>query len=144
MVVLTEGEINSYLRYDYAAELPAGLTQPELRLEPDRVSGSGMVDFLEWQSANGASPGPLLARLLAGRRRVEAVCHFTSAGGYGRTDIESVRIGGVPVASGALTFLIENLVQPRYPAAVVGRSAPLGYNLHQVRIERGRAVLVAR
>ncbi|MBI3668047.1 MAG: hypothetical protein HY236_17750 [Acidobacteria bacterium] len=143
-LVLSENEINSYLRYDYADELPAGLSDPLLRLEPDRVTGSGLVDFVEWRAADGSSPGPFLTWLLAGRRRVEAVCRFTSANGYGRTDIEAVRIAGFTISASTVTFLIENLVRPRYAAAVVGRTVALGYNLQQVRVERSRAVLVAR
>ncbi len=141
-VVLTQDEINSYLRYDYASEMPAGVTDPNLRLEPDRVTGTATVDFLEWQVQKGASPGFLLRWLLQGKRRVEVVGRWTSADGYGRADIESVTIGAVPVSGGAVKFLIDNLVRPRYPGAIVGEWVPLGYHLKQVRIERGRAVVV--
>lgn len=139
-VILTEEEINSYLRYDYAAEMPAGITQPHFRLEPDRVIGSAIVDFAEYQVGRGVSPGPILAWLLRGKRRVEAACRYTSGDGQGRADIEWARIGGIPISGSAVHFLIEQLVEPRYPAAVVGRPRPLGFNLEQVRIERGRAV----
>lgn len=141
-VVLTEDEINSYLRYDYADQLPAGLSDPNFRLEPDRVTGSVTVDFLEWQMQKGAQPGLLLSWLLRGKRRVEAVSRWTSANGKGQADIESVRIGAVPISSSAVTFLIENLVQPRYPDAVVGRPVSLGFHLKQVRIEQGRVMVV--
>ena len=143
-IILAEDEINSYLRYDFADDIPAGISRPHIRLEPDRVSGSAMVDFVEWKAQRGEPPGMLLSWLLRCERRVDVVCHYTSADGYGRVDVESVKISGVPISAGAVTFLIENLVQPRYPAAVVGRPAPLGYNLKQVRIDRGRAVVVAR
>jgi hypothetical protein len=141
-VILTQDEINSYLRYDYASEVPAGVTDPNLRLEPDRVTGTATVDFLEWQVQKGASPGFLLSWLLRGKRRVEVVGRWTSAEGYGLADIESVTIGSVPVSGGAVKFLIDNLVRPRYPGAVVGERVALGYHLRQVRIERGRAVVV--
>lgn len=141
-VVLTEDEINSFLRYDYAADLPKGISQPRIHLEPDRVLGTATVDFLEWQSQTGASPGPLLWWLLRGKRPVEAVCRYTSSKGYGRADVESVKISGVPISGSAVNFLIENLVTPRYPAAVVGRPTPLGFHLQQVRVEKGRAVVV--
>ena len=141
-LVLTEDEINSLQRYDCAAEVPKGIDQPHLRLEPDRVLGSATVDFLEWRSQTGASPGMLLSWLLRGKRPVEAVCRYTSSKGYGRADVESVKISGVPISGSAVNFLIENLVTPRYPAAVVGRPTPLGFRLEQVRIEKGRAVLV--
>jgi hypothetical protein len=143
-LVLSEDEINSYLRYDYAPKLPAGVSEPYFRLEPDHVKAGAMVDFLEWQVQKGASPGLLLSWLLRGKRRVEGVGRYTSADSYGRTDIESVKIDGIPISAQAVTFLIENLVAPRFPGAVVGRSVPLDYNLKQVRIERGRAVVVAR
>jgi len=143
-VVLTEDEINSYLRYDYAPEIPAGLTQPHLRFEPDRVIASATVDFLEWQAGRGRSPSPVLSFLLRGKREVEAVCRYVSSDGYGQADVESVTIGGVAVSGSAIEFLIENLVTPRYPEAVVGRRVLLGFQLQQVRIERGRAVAIAR
>ena len=141
-VVLTEDEINSFLRYDYAADLPKGIEEPRVRLEPDRVLGSATVDFLEWQSQTEASPGLLVSWLLRGKRPVEAVCRYTSANGYGRADVESVKISGVPISGSAVNFLIENLVTPRYPEAVVGRPVPLGFHLQQVRVEKGRVVVV--
>lgn len=143
-LVISEDEINSYLRYDYASEIPAGLSDPHISLEPDRVRGSAVVDFLEWENETGASPGPLLSWMLRGKRPVEAVCHYASADGYGQVDVESVKIGGVSLSPAAVTFLIDNLVTPRFPGAVVGRRVPLGFHLRQVRIEQGRAVFVAR
>lgn len=141
-VVLTEDEINSYLHYDFAPQIPAGVTQPRIRLELDRVMGTATVDFLKWQVQKGASPGFLLRWLLSGERPVEVVCRYKSANGSGQVDVESVKISGVPISASAITFLIENLVQPRYPEAVVGRPVPLGYGLKQVRIEHARAVIV--
>jgi hypothetical protein len=142
-VVLTEDEINSYLRYDYAAEIPAGLSDPHLRGEAGRVHGDLLVDFVEWRSARGESPGPLVAWLLRGKRRVEVTARWRSGNGRGQVDIESVRIGGVPISPALVTWLIENVVQPRYPEVVVGQPVELGYSLREVRIEPGRAVLVA-
>lgn len=142
-LVLTQDEINSFLRYDYAAGIPAGVTEPHLRLEPDRVIGTATVDFVEWQAERGGSPGLLLGWLLRGKRRVEAVCRYTSANGQGQVDVESVTIGGVTLSAGAVDFLIDHVIRPRYPAADVGRPAPLGHSLKQVRVERGRAVVVA-
>jgi len=143
-LILTEDEINSYLRFDYAASLPPGIAQPGFRLLANRVQGQAVVDFLEWRAKTGSPPGPLLAWLLRGQRRVEAVSRFTSSQGHGQVDIESVRIGGVPIPASAVRYLIENLVTPRYPAVVVGRRFPLAYRLREVRIERGRAVAVAK
>lgn len=143
-IVLTEDEINSYLRYDYAVEIPAGLTQPHVRLEADRVIGSATVDFLEWQAGRGSSPGPLLAWLLRGKRPVDVTCRYVSSDGFGQADVEAVSIGGVPISASAIEFLIDNLVAPRYPEAVVGRRVALGFHLKQVRIEQGRAVAIAR
>lgn len=140
-VVLTEDEINSYLRYDFASEIPTGVSQPRLRLEPDRVMGAATVDFLKWQVQKGASPGLLLRWLLSGERPVEVVCLYKSANGFGQVDVESVKISGVPISAATVAFLIENLVQPRYPDAVVGRPVPLGFHLKQVRVERSRAVI---
>jgi len=142
-VILSQDELNSYLRYDGASELPPGLSKPQFHLEKDRVRASAWVDFLEWKAATGSSPGPVLSWLLKGKRRVEAVCRYTSADGWGQVDIERVVIGGVPVAGSAVTFLIERMVQPSYPDAVVGRRTKLGYNLRQVRVESGRAVVTS-
>ncbi len=142
VVAFTEDEVNSYLRYDYAAEIPAGISQPSFRFEPDRIVGKAVVDFLEWQIERGASPGLLLRWLLRGKRPVEAAARYTSADGWGRADVEWARIGGMTLSGEAVHFLIEHLVRPRYPPAVAGQKHPLGHNLRQVRFERGRAVLV--
>jgi len=140
-VILSEDEINSYLRYDYAPEIPKGLSDPHIRLEPDRVYGDVLVDFVEWKAAQGEEPGMLLAFLLRGKKRVEVVARWRSGEGKGRADIEQVKIGGIPVSAAVVTFLIENVVQPRYPEAVVERPVELGYGLREIRVERGRAIL---
>jgi hypothetical protein len=36
------------------------------------------------------------------------------------------------------------LVEPRYPEAVVGRPVELGYGMREVRVERGRTVVVGK
>jgi hypothetical protein len=143
-ISFTQDEINSYLQYDFASEIPAGVSDPFIRLERDRVAGRALVDFNEWQAAKGEQPNPLLAWMLRGQRRVDVVCRYTSANGMGQVDVESVRIGDVSIAPSLVTFLIENVVQPRYPAAVVGRPVPIGHNLRQVRLEPGRAVAVVQ
>ena len=141
-VSFSEEEINSYLRYDCAPEIPAGISQPNFRFEPDRIVVKAVVDFLEWQVERGASAGLLLRWLLRGKRPVEATARYTSADGWGRADVERARIGSLMLSGEAVHFLVEHLVRPRYPPAVVGQKHALGYNLRQVRFERGRAVLV--
>ena len=143
-VVLTEDEINSYLRYDYASEIPAGLSDPHIRMEPGRVVGDVLVDFAEWKAAKGESPGMLLGFLLRGKKRVDVVAQWKSGEGRGQVDIEQVKIGGTPIAAAVVTFLIENVVEPRYPEAVVGRPVELGYGMREVRIEQGRTVVVGK
>jgi len=96
---------------------------------------------VEWKAAQGEEPGMLLAFLLRGKKRVEVVARWRSGAGKGQADIEQVKIGGIPVSAAVVTFLIENVVQPRYPEAVVGRPVELGYGLREIRIERGRAVV---
>jgi hypothetical protein len=143
VVVLTEDEINSYLRYDYASQIPKGLSDPRLRLEPGRVFGDVTVDFAEWKAARGESPG-LLGFLLRGRRRVQVTARWRSASGQGQADIEEVRIDGLPISPALVEFLMEQVVEPRYPEAVVGRPVELGYELREARVEKGRAVAVRR
>jgi len=143
-VALTEEEINSYLRYDYAAEIPAGLSDPHIRMEQGRVVGDVLVDFAEWKAAKGESPGMLLGFLLRGKKRVDVVARWKSGEGRGQADIEQVKIAGTPMSAVVVTFLIENLVEPRYPEAVVGRPVELGYGMREVRVERGRTVVVGK
>ena len=57
----------------------------------------------------------LLGWLLRGERQVDVVCRYTSSEGEGRVDLESVRISNVPISAGVVNFLIEEVVQPRYP-----------------------------
>ncbi len=141
-VVLTEEEINSYLRYDYSEEIPAGLSDPHIRMDQGRVAGDVQVDFAEWKAAKGESPGMLLGFLLRGKKRVDVVARWKSGEGRGQVDIEQVKIAGTPLSAAVVTFLIENLVEPRYPEAVVGRPVEWGYGMREVRIERGRTVVV--
>ena len=142
-VILTEDEINSLLRYDSELDVPEGVRDLKVSLANNRGELRARVDISKMRSPGGGDPGYLVRLLLSGERELRATCHYTSAQGEGRIDVESVEIDGARISGSILDWLISSYVVPRVPEFEPGRSIPLPHNLRQIRLEPGRAVLTS-
>ena len=127
-------------------EAPAGVRNPRLTLSGnDTVSGSALVDFGKMQRAMGYQPGWLMSKLLDGERTVKATARIRSGGGKVTVDVTSVDVNGLVIDGGTLDFLIQNVVVPLYPAAVVGRPVDMGFRIDRLQLApAGVAVLIGR
>ncbi len=141
-VTLSEDEINSYLRYSYASELPDGVRDLAVRFEREVGLVSGIADFSKL-SANGDSPGRLLLMLLSGERKFEARVRYVGARGMARVDVESFFVDGRDMSGPLLNWLVNSFVAPRMEGFELGRPTPLRHNLEEVRLEPNRVVIVA-
>ncbi len=110
------GELNAWLGEQARRYFPGAVRNIRLSLGNNSATGYADVDFVKLrQAATGESPGWIMRNLFSGERPIMVQAHFVSARGGARVDIDSVRIGGVPIEGRALDFLIRNYVRPTFP-----------------------------
>jgi hypothetical protein len=143
-VIVTEGELNSYLNYTLGPTLPAGLSDVELQLDRDRLHATANVDMDQVKKELGnLSPWNPLS-LLTGRVPVEVTGRYLAAeDGFGRVEIQEARLAGVTVPM----TMLEQIVS----GATRTSSDPDGFDIHapfrlpppvrRVRVMPGRAFL---
>jgi hypothetical protein len=129
-VQLTPAELAAYAEH----EMPDGVRSPKLQLADGTVTGSAMVDFGKVRRAQGHEPGWLMARLIDGERPVSVTARVRSANGQATVEVQRVSIGTVEIDGPTLDFLIQNVLLPMYPDAVVGQPFELGHNVERLEV----------
>ena len=141
---LLEGEINAYLRFQGAARLPIGLTEPKLQIgEGGIVSAEAVVDLnliREQRARDWLDP----LQYLAGRLPVTASGRVRSGDGLAEVDIESVTLAGVPVPVQVLQELVGYYTRtPDHPNGTrLDEPISLPYRIAELRLSPGRAIIV--
>ena len=124
-------------------EAPAGVRNPRLQFGvPEGVTGTALIDFGKVVKAQGQSPGWLMSRILEGERAVNVTVRIRAANGRATVDVERVEISGIVVDGHTLDFLIQNVLLPMYPSAVVGKPFDLGHRIEKLEV-RAAGVVVA-
>ena len=141
-VELSVRELDAYAE----REVPEGVRNPRLQLvAPGMATGLAMVDFGKLRRAHGYQTGWLMSKLLDGDRPVSVTARIHSAGGRATVDLQRVEISGIAIDGRTLDFLIENVLQPLYPDAVLGRPFELGHRIEKLDVGPAAvAVLIGR
>jgi hypothetical protein len=138
-VEFAPAELNAFAE----KEAPAGVRNPRLQLVArEVVTGSALVDFGKVRRAQGNPPGWLMSKLLDGERPVSVTVRIRSSGGRATVDVERVEISGIAIDGRTLEFLIQNVLLPLYPSAVVARPFELGHRMERLDVGTGRVVVV--
>ena len=139
-VVLSEDEINSLLQYEYADQIPNGVRDARVQLLDQQAVVHSYIDVAKLQSSSDGSVG-LWGMLFGGERELKAVCRPILSGGRAKVEVESIELGGSGISGSALEWLL---------SVTVGQSdsgpanhLPLPENLRELRLEKGRAIVVA-
>ena len=138
-VEFTLAELSAYAE----KEVPAGVRNPRLQLGlPEVVTGTALVDFGKVEQAQGKRPGWLMSKILEGERPVSVTARIRSAHGRATVDVERVEVSGIVIDGRTLDFLIQNILLPLYPSAVVGKPFELGHRIEKLDV-RTASVVVA-
>jgi len=137
-VYLSEEEVNSYFRFRMGAKIPAGVSDVNLDLHPDRPSGTAMVDFDQVKAASKKRVNAVVDYLLSGRKPIAVTGRFTSSDGKGLFHLEEVSIGGFTLRGALLDTVIRHFVVPRYPNVAIDRPFELPANIEQIAVEEAR------
>lgn len=143
-VVVTEGELNSYLNLSLAPRMPPGLTGVQVRLSRERVNAAGFLDLDRWgETLRSGSLSWSLLSLLGGQVPIELTARFPNGDGFGSLEWEDIRISSLPLPVSALERLVISLTRsPREPEGFdIKAPFRLPYSARRIRIEPGRALL---
>ena len=131
-VDLTPRELIAYAQH----EMPDGVREPQVRVTgPEIATGSAIVDFNKLQRSLGYQPGWLMSKLLDGERPVSVTARIRSSAGRATVDVQRVSISGLEIEGSTLDFLIQKILIPMYPDAVVGRPFELGHRIEKLDVQ---------
>ena len=143
-VQISEQEANSYLAYDLAYAIPAGVSDVSLQFHPGRVSGTTRVDFDRLKEGLQTPPHPIADYFLRGVHTVGVEGSAWGADGTGEFRIERVLLDGVELPQIVIDFMIEQYVRPSYPNAAINRAFPLPFSMDSFRAGTGYVALTGR
>jgi hypothetical protein len=141
---LAEREINAFLMFQGASQLPTGITAPAVRLgDASLVSAEAVVDLDAIRQQRVRSLlDPL--RYLTGRLRVIASGTVRSGGGMARVKIHSVSVAGVPVPVQVLSEMVRYFTRTadQPDGTRIDAPIPLPYRITELQLSAGLAVIV--
>ena len=143
-LVVFEREINAYLRFQGASELPVGVTLPRVSiLGQGRVSAEVTIDLDVLRESRQRGVLDLL-NYLGGKVPLMATGVVQATGGVGQVTVETVEIAGISVPPAVLYQLVLYFTRGKSYPEGFDLAAPfeLPYSIRAVSVEIGRAVVV--
>lgn len=142
---LSQREVNSYLRYDLAPQVPVGIAEPVITiLGEGRLLGEAMVDLDAVSRANPPKGFFDPMRLLTGRLPLRVQGVLATSSGTGRFSLESAHLAGVPIPKTVLQTLLSHYSRSEEKPDGIGLDDPfaLPAAIREIRVEPGRAIVV--
>jgi hypothetical protein len=143
-IPVSDAELNSYLRYMAADQIPVGIVEPVLNaLGEGRVSGRAVVDLdLVRKQKQRGWLDPL--GYLTGRLPVTAAGRLTTKDGKGQFQLESADISGVAVPKTVLQELVGYYSRTPENPAGIDMDAPfeLPARIREIRVGSGTSTIV--
>ncbi len=144
LTTLLEPEINAYFRFQGAAQMPDGITDPTIRILDDlQVTVDAVIDLdaiREQRSRTWLDP----LSYLGGRLPVFASGTVSATNGAAQVKIERITINSVSMPVQVLEELVGYFTRtPNNPQGTqLDQPIPLPYGITELRQTRGRAVIV--
>jgi len=141
-IVVSEGEINSFVNLSLAEQIPPEVSDLELQLEQDHLGARAVVD-LDLLRTKLPDEGPAaMLSMLTGTVPVELEGRLESAEGLARIEIERVLIGGVSLPPSLLAQIVSYATrnEERPEGLDIGAPIALPWTAKSVRLEPGRAL----
>lgn len=142
---ITEREVNAYLAFELAGDLPTGVVEPTVMiLGPNRVSGRAVVDLDRVRRELNPTSRLDPFYYLTGRLPVGATGTVKARDGVGHFELESATVGGVPIPK----FVLQQIVSyysrsPERPSGIsLDSSFALPASIREIQVDRGQAIVV--
>ena len=141
---VTEGEVNSYLRFSAGDQVPTGVTEPTITIRgAGKLHGYAVVDLDVVRRKNGG--GWFDPRsYLTGRLPVTALGTLETHQGRGRFTLESATVSGVPIPKSFLQELLSYYSRSSdYPNGInMDDPFELPAAIQRIDVLEGRATIV--
>jgi hypothetical protein len=144
LTIITEPEVNGYLRYRGKGVLPVGVVEPYVfALGEGRLSGVATVDL---DAVRLSKPRGILdpAQLLRGRVPVSATGVLRSKDGEFRFELESATVAGLEVPKSLLQELVSYYTKSASNPDGYSLDAPfaLSGGIRAITVESKRAIII--
>ena len=143
-VRISEHEANSYLAYELAASIPAGVSDIALQFTPGRISGTTVVDFEKLKEGLRTQPSPIAMFLLRGVHTIGVEGSAVGSNRTGEFRLERVLLDGVELPQMVVDYMIEQYLRPRFPDAAINRPFALPYSIDSFRTGTAYLVLTGK
>jgi len=143
--IVTEGEVNSYLRYDAGTQIPAGIVEPTISIVgAGKLSGRAVVDLDAVRKAKNATSFFDPMSYLTGRLPVTATGTLRTTNGTGQFVLESAAIAGVTIPKLVLQEIVSYYSRTASNPAGIGLDDPfaLPSRIREIQVERGQAIII--
>jgi hypothetical protein len=141
---VTDVEVNAYLKYRAADQIPVGIVNPTLgAVGNGRVSGRAIVDLDAVRTQKKrAWTDPM--GYLTGRLPVTAVGTLSTENGVGRFQLESAAVSGVTVPKAVLQELLSYYSRtPENPAGInMDDPFALPARIREIKVGQGTALVI--
>jgi hypothetical protein len=140
-----ENEVNSYLAFEAAEDLPTGVVQPSVTaLGTGRLSGRAIVDLDAVRKARATTSLFDLRSYLTGRLPVTATGVLQTSNGRGRFLLESASVGVLPVPKIVLQEIVAYYSKsPTRPGGIsLDDDFELPARIREIQVGRGQAIVV--
>ena len=141
---VTDVEVNSYLRFIAAPQIPTGIVEPELNAVGNgRVTGRAIVDLDAVRKQKQRGWFDPLA-YLTGQLPVAAAGRLTTKDGKGQFELESAEIRGVPIPKAVLQELVSYYSRTPEKPNGIDMDAPfeLPARIKEIRVGSGTSTVV--
>ncbi|CAN5828656.1 hypothetical protein BH18ACI5_BH18ACI5_27960 [soil metagenome] len=141
---ITDAELNSYLRFQAADQVPSGIVDPMINAQGEgKVSGSATVDLdaVRKQKQRGWLD-PM--GYLTGRLPLTARGRLVTQNGVGRFELESAELSGVTIPKTLLQELLTYYSKTPEDADGINMDDPfqLPAQIQEIRVASGTATIV--
>jgi hypothetical protein len=142
---VTEREVNAYLVYEMADELPAGVADPSVSIPgTDRVTARAVVDLDAVRRQRNPTSLFDPMRYLRGRLPVRATGVLHASNGIAQFELESADIAGVPIPKLLLQEIVSHYSRSAEHPSGINLDDPVALpaRIREIHVERGQAVIV--
>jgi hypothetical protein len=142
---ISERECNAYFQFHMKEALPAGVTEPSLRiLGNGRLAAAAVVDFDAVRATRQSDDWLDPVSLLSGTLPATAEGTLHTKDGVGRFELESATIGGMSVPPSVLQQVVAYYSRSEeYPRGfALDTPFQLPSSIREIRLGKGEAVVV--
>ena len=143
--IVTQGEVNSYLRYDAGDQIPAGVVEPSVTiLGAGRLSGRAVVDLDAVRKAKNATSFWDPMSYLTGRLPVTATGTLKTSNGTGQFFLETASVAGVKIPKLVLQEIVTYYSRSASNPSGIGLddAFALPSRIREIQVEQGQAIII--